>query len=177
VSELSQTYLIVTGAATARRLPELIGALAPHVPPLVTVLSGNATRIISPRELALVPGHRIVESYFDDAILPRPPHGLVLVAPCSFNSLNKVAGGIADTLALSIVAEAIGRLTPVVIALSVNDPLWNHPQTSASVARLRSWGVTVIDPVPDDVGRLTLVGDAEIVQQVRSTLAAWQARS
>lgn len=165
------TYLIVSGAATARRLPALIGALVEHVPPILTVLTENATRVVSPRELALVPGHRVVESYFDDAILPRPPHGLVLVAPCSFNSLNKLAHGIADTLALSIVAEAIGRGTPVIVAISVNDPLWAHPIARESAHRLREWGVHVLDPVPDDNGRMTMAPDDLIVAAVRAALA------
>src|SRR5687768_7297772 len=126
------TYLIVSGAATARRVPDLIAQLAPRVPNLLTVLTPNAQQVVSPRELALVPGHRAVESYFDDAILPRPPNGVLLVAPCSFNSLNKLAQGIADNLALSIAAEAIGRGTPVIVAISVNDPLWNHPRARQS---------------------------------------------
>jgi phosphopantothenoylcysteine synthetase/decarboxylase len=165
-SRFRNTYLIVTGAATTRRLPALLAALAPRVPPILTVLTDNAQRVISPRELALVPGHRIVESYFDDAILPRPEDGLVLVAPCSFNSLNKIAAGIADTLALSITAEAIGRGTPVVVALSMNDPLWRHPLVASAVATLRSWGVRVIDPVPDENGRLTMAPDETIIRAV-----------
>jgi phosphopantothenoylcysteine synthetase/decarboxylase len=164
------TYLIVTGAATTRRLPALLAALAPRVPPILTVLTDNAQRVISPRELALVPGHRIVESYFDDAILPRPEDGLVLVAPCSFNSLNKIASGIADTLALSITAEAIGRGTPVVVALSVNDPLWRHPLVAGAVATLRSWGVLMIEPVPDGAGRMTMAPDETIVRTVLAAL-------
>ena len=50
------------------------------------------------------------------------------MAPCDFNSLNKLAQGIADNLALSVVAEAIGRRTPVAVAISVNAPLWAHPR-------------------------------------------------
>jgi phosphopantothenoylcysteine synthetase/decarboxylase len=157
ISSHDATYLIVSGASTARRIPALIGELAPRVPNLLTVLTPNALRIISPRELALVPGHRIVESYFDEAILPRPPEGILLVAPCSFNTLNKLAQGIADSLALSITAEAIGRGTPVLVAVSVNDPLWAHPRARQSVDELRRWGVTVLDPVPDAHGWLTMV--------------------
>jgi flavoprotein len=58
---------------------------------------------------------------------------LVLLAPCSFNSLNKLAHGIADNLALSVVAEAIGRSTPVIVR-----PVVEHaaprPPRGASVA-------------------------------------------
>jgi hypothetical protein len=49
-----------------------------------------------------------------------PPRGVVLFAPCSCNSLNKLAHGIADNLALSVVAEAIGRGTPVIVGPSLN---------------------------------------------------------
>ena len=113
----------------------------------------------------------MVESYFDEAILPRPPFGLVVMAPCSFNSLNKLAAGIADNLALSVVAEAIGRGTPVIVAVSVTVPLWNHPRARASVAALREWGADVIDPAPDgDV--ITMASDDVLIERVRRRLAS-----
>ena len=115
----STTYLLVSGAANARMLPDLIARLAPVAGQLLTMLTPNAALIVSLRELALVPGHRIVESYFDAAILPRPPEGVTLLAPCSFNSLSKLAQGIADNLPLSIAAEASGRGTPVIVATVV----------------------------------------------------------
>lgn len=160
-------YLIVSGAATARQIPALLPRLMPVFGSVVTVLTPNAQRVVSQRELALVPGHRIVESYFDDAILPRPPEGVVLVAPCSFNTLNKLAAGVADSLALSIVAEAIGRRTPVIAALSLNDPLWRHPRAAKSAAALRRWGVDVIDPLPDERGHLTMASLDVIVDHAR----------
>jgi len=121
--------------------------------------------------LALPPGspHRVVESYFDEAILPSPPVGLVLVAPCSFDSLNKLAAGIADNLALSVGAEAIGRGTPVIVAISVNVPLWSHPRARASAAALREWGVDVIDPAPDGEV-ITMAPDDVLIERVRSRL-------
>jgi phosphopantothenoylcysteine synthetase/decarboxylase len=162
-------YLLVTGAGTARRLPAVLPRLVSHAPRVLTVLTPNAARILSLRELALIPGHRVVESYFDDAILPRPPRGVVLVAPCSFSSLNKLAAGIADNLALSIAAEAIGRHTPVVVAISVNSPLWAHPLPARSAATLRSWGCHVLDPVPEG-DNLTLAPDDAIVEATRAAL-------
>ena len=76
----------------------------------------------------------------------------MLFAPCSFNSLNKLAHGIADTLALSLVGEAIRRATPVIVAPSLNQPLLDHPITQASVTTLRSWQVTVVPPVEEGEG-------------------------
>src|SRR5262249_20872119 len=116
-----------------------------------------------------LPGNCLVESYFDSAILPRPPDGLVLVAPCSFNSLNKLAAGIADNLALSLTAEAIGRATPVVVALSLNAPLLGHPLVGHSMRTLRSWGVSVVEPSDDGTG-LRLAGTEVILAEVARRL-------
>ena len=136
---------------------------------VITIATPHAARVIAFRDLSVIPGNRLVESYFDATILPRPPDGLLLVAPCSFNSLNKLAHGIADNLALSVAAEAIGRGTPVLVAISVNPPLWRHPQSSDSVATLRAWGVTVIDPAEEE-GYLRMAPTEAILSEVQRRL-------
>ena len=170
---LDHIYLIVTGAGTARRAPALLERLGRLGRRVLVIPTPNASRVVSPRELVLAfpegSPHRVVESYFDEAILPRPPPGLCLVAPCSFNSLNKLALGIADNLALSVTAEAIGRGTPVVVAVSVNPPLWAHPRARESVERLRGWGVDVVEPAESE-GYLTLAPDEAILARVERAL-------
>jgi phosphopantothenoylcysteine synthetase/decarboxylase len=145
-------YVVVTGTTTAPLAIELVQGLLALLPRVITLTTPNAGRVIAPRDLSSIPGNRLVESYFDAAILPRPPDGLVIVAPCSFNSLNKLAAGIADNLALSLTAEAIGRGTPVIVAVSVNAPLLRHPRAQQSMQTLREWGVTVIAPVDTGEG-------------------------
>lgn len=166
-------YMIVSGAGSARRMPELAGKLGVHFEQTFIVPTENAHRVISQREFVQGDNTRIVDSYFDDAILPYPPEGVVLVAPCTFNSLNKLALGVADTLALSIAAEAIGRGTPVVVAVSVNPPLYAHPQTADSMRRLRAWGVHVIEPAQSERW-MTLAADEDIVQAVLNAFASYQ---
>src|SRR6201996_9779376 len=105
-------YLALSGTTTAARGPDIIRALvAVGFRSVIALPTPNAARTIAGRELADVPGAQVVESYFALAIRPRPPRGVVLFAPASFNSLNKMAHGIADNLALSVTAEAIGRGT------------------------------------------------------------------
>jgi phosphopantothenoylcysteine synthetase/decarboxylase len=141
-------YLVLSGATTAARGPEILrGLVALGFAEVIAIPTPNAARVVAGRELADVEGARVVESYFDLAIRPRPPRGVVLFAPCSFNSLNKLAHGIADSLALSVVAEAIGRRTPVIVAPSLNQPLLDHPIARASMATLAAWGVRLVPPV------------------------------
>jgi phosphopantothenoylcysteine synthetase/decarboxylase len=169
---LELAYLIVTGTTTAPRAAELVGGLLELVPRVITIPTPNAAQVISPRDLSTIPGNRLVESYFADEILPRPPDGLVLVAPCSFNSLNKLASGLADNLALSLTAEAIGRGTPVVVAVSVNPPLLRHPRTARSMATLREWGVSVLEPVDGGDG-LRLAPTESILAEASRRLDAY----
>jgi phosphopantothenoylcysteine synthetase/decarboxylase len=141
-------YLVLSGTTTAARCPELLrGLVGLGFSTVIALPTPNAARVIASRDLADVEGVQVVESYFDLAIRPRPPRGVLLFAPCSFNSLNKLAHGIADNLALSVVAEAIGRGTPVIVGPSLNAPLLNHPEARASLDKLPRYGVTLVPPV------------------------------
>jgi phosphopantothenoylcysteine synthetase/decarboxylase len=138
-------YLVLSGTTTAARGPEILrGLVGLGFASVIAIPTPNAARTISPRELADVAGAQVVQSYFDLAIRPRPPRGVLLFAPCSFNSLNKLAHGIADSLALSVAAEAIGRGTPVIVAPSLNAPLLAHPVAQASLKTLPQWGVAIV---------------------------------
>jgi Flavoprotein len=160
-------YLVLSGTTTAARCPEILGGLVGlGFSTVIAIPTPNAWRVIAPRDLADVAGVRVVESYFDLAIRPRPPRGVVLCAPCSFNSLNKLAHGIADNLALSVVAEAIGRGTPVIVGPSLNAPLLNHPEAQASLRKLPAWGVAIVPPVDEGEGP-RLAPSAVLVEAVR----------
>src|SRR3954468_3405553 len=160
-------YLIVSGTTTATRGPEILRALVGlGFNTVIAIPTPNAARTIFGRELADVAGAQLVESYFDLAIPPRPPRGVVFFAPCSFNSLNKLAHGVADSLALSVAAEAIGRGTPVIVAPSLHHPLLDHPVAQASLRTLPGWGVVVVPPVDTGEGP-RLAPTAQVLDAVR----------
>src|ERR1700726_2991671 len=88
-------YLVLSGTTTAARCPELLrGLVGLGFATVIALPTPNASRVIAARDLADIAGVQVVESYFDLAIRPRPRRGVVLFAPCSFNSLNKLAHGI-----------------------------------------------------------------------------------
>src|SRR6202050_2883887 len=147
-------YLVLSGTTTAARCPELLrGLVGLGFATVIALPTPNAARVIAARDLADSAGVRVVASDFDAVIRPRPPFGVVLFAPCSFNSLNKLAHGVADNLALSVTAEAIGRGTPVIVGPSLNAPLLAHPQATASLKTLPAWGVTIVPPTAEGEGR------------------------
>jgi len=56
-----------------------------------------------------------------------------------------VGGGLADTYALGMLAEAVGRRLPIVVLPFVNSALTANPVYGESLAKLRSFGVLVLD--------------------------------
>lgn len=138
-------YLIISGAISTDFAPNLIRELTQFNLPIYTFMTDNASRLISPRQLAEQPGHRLVEGYFDPSLAEEREPGLTLVAPATFNTVNKLSQGIADTLAHSLAAEAIGASWPVIVAPAVNAHLAHHPRFNHSLDTLRGWGVTICE--------------------------------
>ena len=62
----------------------------------------------------------------------------------TFNTINKWAYGLADTLALALLTEAVGLGLPLVAAPALNNAQAAHPAFDRSIAALREMGVTVL---------------------------------
>ncbi|MFF6996758.1 flavoprotein [Streptomyces sp. NPDC008313] len=80
---------------------------------------------------------------------PFPAPDAVVVAPATFNTVNKWAAGTADTLALGTLCEAYGLGVPLAVLPCVNDALAAHPAYRESVERLTGMGVRFVDRRPE----------------------------
>jgi phosphopantothenoylcysteine synthetase/decarboxylase len=72
-----------------------------------------------------------------------PPADAVIVAPATYNTINKWAAGIADTYVLTQLAELTGLGLPIAVLPFVNTALAANRVFHWSVAELRAAGVTV----------------------------------
>ncbi|WP_406431709.1 flavoprotein [Streptomyces sp. NBC_00631] len=77
---------------------------------------------------------------------PFPAPDAVVVAPATFNTVNKWAAGLADTLAVGTLCEALGLGVPIAVLPCVADALAAHPAYQESLTRLRALGVRFGDP-------------------------------
>lgn len=154
-------FLFVTGAGTCVQVPDLLHALLQAGRTVYSVLTPNVAQVTPPAPLMAIPGNRWLHAYRQEP-LDRYPFGTLLVAPCTFNTFNKIALGLADNLATAMIADGLGAGCPVVIAPSMNRGLWAHPQTKASLARLQEWGCTIVPPQTTDEG-VTMASVAQIL--------------
>ena len=79
-----------------------------------------------------------------------PAADALIVAPATFNTVNKLALGIADTYALSSVAEVIGRGVPTVVVPAVNSALASRLPFRRAIDDLKKEGVRVLFGPEDD---------------------------
>ena len=101
----------------------------------------------------------LVKTYFRAPEEPksRERADVVLAAPMTFNSINKVACGIADSLAHSVMNEALGRGIPFLGVPMVNEYLGSHPAWNQNVQRLSDAGVSWISPHDGAIGEIQLI--------------------
>jgi phosphopantothenoylcysteine synthetase/decarboxylase len=141
-------YVIACGGRPAADLAAFVTNLQADGWEVCVVATPAALKFMDLSQLTALTGHVVRSDYKqpdEPDVLPSP-HALV-VAPCTFNTLNKWAYGSSDTLALGLLNEAIGLHLPVIAVPTPNTALARHPAFRESVTRLRSWGVTILfDP-------------------------------
>ena len=161
-------FVYVSGAGSCVRVPGIIEALIAHDVDVFSVLTPNVSQVTDPERLMAVDGNQWIRDY-GHSPLDRFPFGVQLVAPCTFNTLNKIVYGLADNLAVSMIGDALGAGCPMLVALGMNAGQWANPRAQASCATLREWGVEVLAPEVDGV-RLTLARESAIVDRTLAML-------
>lgn len=157
-------FLFVTGAGSCVRVPELIRGLVAQQLTVYSVLTPNVAQVTPTAPLMAIEGNYWLHAYRQEP-LDRFPFGTMLVAPCTFNTFNKIALGLADNLATAMIADGLGAGNRVIIAPSMNHGLWAHPQTKQSVSRLQSWGCTIVPPTINEK-QVTMAPTETILQAV-----------
>ncbi|MEU4563901.1 flavoprotein [Actinoplanes sp. NPDC023936] len=139
-------YLIVCATGPAPGVGELVGLSQRAGWEVQVVATPLALDFLDLPAIEKQTG-RPVRSRYRKPTEPKPPRpDAIIVAPASYNTVNKFALGIADTYPLGLLAEAPGLGIPVVMLPSVNPALAGRLPYQASVACLRSEGVRVLDP-------------------------------
>lgn len=137
-------YVIACGAGPAVSVHDLVErALSRGWDVWVGATPDGRALLDGPRLEALT-GHEVRSHYQRADTQPWPPADAIVVAPATLNSINKLAAGIADNWALSLLTECIGLDVPILIVPNVNPALARHPRFAASLATLRGWQLQVL---------------------------------
>lgn len=175
-----RVLLIVSGSVAAYKALELARLLRKAGASVTGLLTAAGARFVTPHALQAITGapvHQDLWSLAEEVEvghirLARLPD-LVVVAPASADLMAKMALGLADDLA-STVLLATDR--PVLIAPAMNPSMWAHPATQANLATLRARGVRCVGPnegpmAEPESGPGRLAEPAEILAAIEALLA------
>jgi phosphopantothenoylcysteine synthetase/decarboxylase len=104
----------------------------------------DALSFVDAAVLEALTGNKVEVGYRSPADTRPPRPDALIVAPATFNTVNKSATGITDVHALGVIAEAIGRRIPVVMVPWVNGPLAAREPFRRSIGQLRDEGVYIL---------------------------------
>src|SRR5271163_3619739 len=145
-----RVLLIVAGGIAAYKALELIRLLRARGCGVVCVLTAASREFVTPLSLQALSESKVYTDLFSLTDESEMGHiqlsrsaDLVVVAPASANLLAKMAAGLADDLATTLL---LATDKPVLVAPAMNVRMWLHPATQANMALLSQRGVRVVGP-------------------------------
>jgi hypothetical protein len=138
-------YLVICAAGPASRIDDMVKLAQDDgwdVYPIATPAA--VEHFLDLPVLAELTGHPVRTSYRQPGDEPLPKADAVIVAPATYNTINKWAAGIADNYVLNQLAELTGLGIRVVVLPFVNQALAANRVFLRSVHELRQAGVRVL---------------------------------
>jgi phosphopantothenoylcysteine decarboxylase/phosphopantothenate--cysteine ligase len=147
---MRKILLIVGGGIAAYKACELIRLCRKAGIEVKCVLTAGGQHFVTPMTLAALSENHVYTNLFDLKDEAEMGHiqlsreaDLVVVAPATADLMAKMAAGIADDLATTLL---LATDKPVLAAPAMNVRMWQHTATRRNVATLRGDGVTVLEP-------------------------------
>jgi phosphopantothenoylcysteine decarboxylase/phosphopantothenate--cysteine ligase len=152
---MKRILLIVGGGIAAYKACELIRLIRKAGMSVRCVLTDGGARFVTPMTLAALSEQPVHTSLWDLKDEVEMGHiqlsreaDLVVVVPATADLLARMAAGIADDLATTLL---LATDKPVLAAPAMNVRMWLHAATQRNVAQLRADGVTVLEPDEGDM--------------------------
>src|SRR5437764_12098798 len=136
---MARVLLGVTGGIAAYKACELTRLLVKAGHDVVPLVTRGAEEFVTAKTfnaLARRPAGEDLYPHLERA-------DLLVVAPCTANTLAKLAQGIADNV---LTEAALAHCGPVLVAPAMNHRMWSHAATQANVGTLEERGVELVGP-------------------------------
>ena len=176
-----RVLLVIGGGIAAYKALDLVRRLRERGGEVRAVMTEAAKAFVTPLSVASLTGERVYDDLFSLTDESEMGHielsrvaDLLVVAPATANLMAKMAHGIADDLASTLLLATDKR---VLLAPSMNVRMWLHPSTQRNVARLAEDGVLTVGPEDGvmacgEYGPGRMAEPLEIVAAVEAALAA-----
>ena len=142
--------LIISGGIAAYKSLDLIRRMRERGASVTPVMTQAASEFVTPLAVSALAGVQVYQDLFDLTAESDMGHiqlsrsaDLIVVAPASADLMAKIANGLANDLASTLL---LATDTPVLIAPAMNVRMWDHPATQRNLAQLSADGVHIVGP-------------------------------
>lgn len=149
--ENSQILLIITGGIAAYKSLDIIRQLREEGAKVRCILTKGGEAFVTPLTVATLSGEAAYMNMFSQEEEQRLGHinlsreaDMIVIAPATADMIAKMAHGIADTLASTVLLAAADK--PTLIAPAMNSRMWEHPATQENMATLLKRGIKTVGP-------------------------------
>ena len=148
----ANVLFLLSGSIAAYKACTVISRLAQAGVTVQTVATPAALRFVGAATLEGLSGRPVFSDLWEegralDHIELARAADLALLCPATANTINRLAAGLADDPVGALFLAWELKQKPWWIAPAMNHCMWQHRATAASLAKLRDWGVRVLDPV------------------------------
>ncbi|MCX8225619.1 MAG: bifunctional phosphopantothenoylcysteine decarboxylase/phosphopantothenate--cysteine ligase CoaBC [Sulfitobacter sp.] len=147
--------LIIGGGIAAFKSLDLIRRLRERGATVTPVLTRAGEEFVTPLSVSALAGQKLYRDLFDLGDEAEMGHiqlsriaDLVVIAPATADLMAKMAGGLANDLASTLL---LATDTPVMIVPAMNVRMWEHAATQRNLATLRGDGIIVVGPNEGDM--------------------------
>ena len=175
-----RVLLIISGGIAAYKALELIRLLRRNGCGVTCVLTDNGGQFVTPLSLQALSGSKVYSELFSLTDESEMGHiqlsraaDLLVVAPATANILAKMASGLSDDLASTVL---LATDKPVLVAPAMNVRMWLHEATKANITTLVRRGVHLVQPnegpmACNEFGPGRLAEPSEILAAIETILA------
>lgn len=137
----------ITGSIAAYKSATLARLLIKEGAEVKVVMTSASTEFISKLTMSVLTKHDVNTDIFSNGAWHNHVDlglwaDLMIIAPCTANTLGKMVNGLADNMLL---ATYLSAKCPVFFAPAMDLDMWKHPSTLSNLAKLKSYGNTMID--------------------------------
>jgi len=166
----------ITGSIAAVRCVELARELMRHGASVHAVMTLAAQKIIHPEAMRYATGNPVITE-----ITGGVEHvefcgiggkaQLLLIAPCTANTIGKIAHGIDDTPVTTFATTAFGSGIPIMIVPAMHESMYDHPIVIENIGKLTELGVEFVNPILEE-GAAKIASNQEIVLRAERALGS-----
>lgn len=169
----TRIVLCITGSVAAYKAIDLARMLVKHGAEVLTVMNQGTSKIfLSSEMMKWATGNDVVTELTGNlehiSLGDQDTTDMIIVYPCTANTIGKLANGIDDTVVTSVLTVALGSHIQIIICPAMHEAMYNNSIIQENINKLKTNGVVFLEPRVEQ-GKAKLIASDALLQYVQDS--------